>query len=228
MSDSNVLGDTIIDGVYASEATDKSAERLKIANCDLSSLHAGEGVLIWEHKKDTESTALDVVGTIIYAKKIFGTLDCEDERQRYFYDLVRMPMIYGRARLYDGAQHPGAQAVAAMIRDHYANKEFIVARYSIDGSTLEKQGQELTHTICRAVAVTIRPCNQTCDSGLVSDAMLESMGLMPRKGALPATPMTLQCSEGQGILVPPPINKKESLMLAVVRGAMAQVRRDLL
>lgn len=161
----------IVDGVFASEVWDSSGEVLDIAGCDISDMEQGRGLANYEHRNDESvgATAQDVVGKIIHARKIFKESDCEDDRERYFWEKVKVPFIYGMVRLYDGAGHLSAQALAAQIRDHVANKEPILVRFSIDGSTIEKQGNRLKYTLGRRVAMTIKPCNKTCDSGLVID-----------------------------------------------------------
>lgn len=171
----NALNATLIDGVFASEACDKTAEVLDVAGCDISSMEAGEGVLNYEHRKADANGATpnDNLGKIVYVKKIFSEDDCEDERQRYFWSRVRKPLIYGIVRLFDGAQHPGAVALAAQIRDYYANKEKIVCRFSIDGTTLQRDGHRLSRTIGRDVALALKPCNNTCDSGVIFDPVLD-------------------------------------------------------
>jgi len=166
----NKLGGTILDGVFASEAIDTSGEILDVAGCDIDSL-VKEGTGNWEHrgKKDAGHSPLDILGRIIYAHKIFGPQDCQNDRQRHFWNIVRLPMIYGQVRLYNGAGHPAAAALAAQVRDHNANGEKILCRFSIQGATLEKKGKRLTRTVARDVAITIKPCNKSCESGLLQD-----------------------------------------------------------
>lgn len=161
----------IIDGIAASEAIDSSGEILNVKGCDISSLENGDGLLNWEHRNEDAkgASANDIVGHIIYAKKIFKAEDCNDKRQRMYWDMVKLPFIYIKSRLYDGAGHPNAMALAAQIRDHVANNEKILCRYSIEGSTLKKDGNLLERSIARKVAVTVKPCNKSCNSGIVAD-----------------------------------------------------------
>lgn len=171
----NKLGGTILDGVFASEAIDTSGEVLDVAGCDIDSL-VKEGTGNWEHrgKKDAGHSPLDILGRIVYAHKIFGPQDCLNDRQKYFWNLVRLPLIYGQVRLYNGAGHPAAAALAAQVRDHNANDEKILCRFSIQGATLEKKGKRLTRTVARDVAITIKPCNKSCESGLLQDPEMSS------------------------------------------------------
>lgn len=161
----------MIDGIFASEAIDSSGEVLDIEGADIGDLEDGKGVLNYEHRGDDAPGASpnDVVGKIVYARKIFGEKDCENERQRTYWRKIELPFIYGICRLYDAAGHPGAVAAAAQIRDHVANAEPILARFSIEGSTLKREGQRLVHTVARRVALTMKPCNRSCDSGLLAD-----------------------------------------------------------
>lgn len=121
-SDGKATG-MIIDGVAASEAIDSSGEVLDVKGCDISSFENGDGLLNWEHRGEDAkgASANDIVGHIIYAKKIYKADDCADRRQRMYWDMVKLPLIYIKARLYDGGGHPGAIALAAQIRDHVQN-----------------------------------------------------------------------------------------------------------
>lgn len=161
----------IIDGVAASEAIDSSGEILDVDGCDISSLESGDGLLNYEHRGEDSpgASAIDVVGRIVFAKKIFERSECDNDRQRKYWDAVKLPFIYIIGRLYDGADHPGAKALAAIIRDHYANEEPIQVRFSVEGSTLQKEGNTLKRSVARRVAMTLKPCNKSAISGLVED-----------------------------------------------------------
>lgn len=161
----------IIDGIAASEAIDSSGEILDVEGCDISDLENGVGVLNWEHRGEDAAgaSANDIIGKITFAKKIFARSDCDNDRERMYWDRVKLPYIYIKCRLFDGAGHPGAIAAAAMIRDYEQNSEPILVRYSIEGSTLQKDGNRLKRCIARRVAATIKPCNKSCHSGLLED-----------------------------------------------------------
>jgi hypothetical protein len=90
------------------------------------------------------------------AKKIYKRDDCENDRQRKYWDEVKLPFIYGICRLYDGAGHEEAKRIAAIIRDHAANNEPIVCRYSVEGATLNKEDNRLLESVVRRVAVTVK------------------------------------------------------------------------
>lgn len=159
----------LLDGVFASEAIDTSGEIADIRGMDISSLEEGDGVANYEHEGPTGNNGQEIVGKIVYVKKIFKEEDCEDERQLKFWKEIKFPLLYGIVRLADGAGHPGAIALAAMIRDSLANKEPVIVRFSIEGSTIERDGNKLTRTIARRVALTFRPCNKTAISGVLLD-----------------------------------------------------------
>lgn len=158
----------IIDGVLGSQCVDSSGEILDIEGADISDLEEGRGVLNYEHRDDA-GNGQEIVGRILTAKKIFKEGDCDNDRQRAFWKKVKHPFIYGVCRLYDGAGHEGAKALAAQIRDHHANGEPILVRFSVEGSTLEKEGNTLKRSVIRKVALTLKPCNRTADSGLIED-----------------------------------------------------------
>lgn len=162
----------IIDGVFASQAIDSSGEVLDVEGCDISTL-AKDGIANYEHKegdkKGSGNNGEEIVGKILYAKKIYSAKDCDTDREKKYWDDVKVPYIYGMVRLYDGAGHSGAQALAAQIRDHHANAEPILVRFSIEGSTLERDGQNLKASVARRVALTLKPCNRTAVSGLIED-----------------------------------------------------------
>lgn len=161
----------ILDGVFGSQAVDSSGEILDVDGADVTDLEEGKGVLNYEHKgaEDKTSNGEEIVGKILTAKKIFKESDCDTARQRKYWNKLKLPFIYGVCRLYDGAGHAGAKALAAQIRDHHANDEPILVRFSVEGSTLEKDGNVLKRSVIRRVALTLKPCNKTAESGLVED-----------------------------------------------------------
>lgn len=173
---SNAHGGMIIDGIFASETPDSSGEIISVEGCDISDLKNSTGVLNWEHlsSENAGHNPLHIIGKITHAKKIFKQEDCENDRERMYWNQVKVPFVYGHARLFDGAGHPGAMAAAAMIRDESANGEKILIRYSIEGSTLERKDHLLLKTVARRVAATIKPCNRSCDSGILADPQAKS------------------------------------------------------
>ncbi len=161
----------LLDGIFASEAIDSSGEILSVSGADITDFEEGKGIINYEHADVDKPGASpnDIIGKILSAKKITKESDCKDDRQKMYWKQLELPFIYGIVRLYDAAGHPGAIAAAAQIRDHVANGEQILCRWSIEGSTLKKEGQRLVHTVARRVALTLRPCNRSCNTGLLLD-----------------------------------------------------------
>lgn len=158
----------ILDGVLGSEAIDSTGEVLDVAGADISDVDKGTMALNWEHQPG-EKGASTIVGIVLRAKKIFSRSDCDNERQRMYWDEIKLPYIYGVCRLYDGAGHEEAKRIASIIRDHAANKEPIICRYSVEGATLNKEDNRLKESVIRRVAVTVKPANRTAVSGLIED-----------------------------------------------------------
>lgn len=162
----------LLDGIFSSEAIDSSGEIVELDGMDVSTIVDGGGLVNYEHKgEDDGGFGKEVVGKIIYVKKIFSAEDCENERQRLFFQKLGkgIPFLYGTVRLFDGAGHSGAQNLAAAIRDLAANDEPILLRWSIEGATLKKDGNKIKSSIAKKVALTWKPCNKTCVAGLLAD-----------------------------------------------------------
>lgn len=162
----------VLDGVFASEQPDSSAEILIIKGADISDLQSGRATLNFEHlgDKNPGHSANDHIGRITYARKVFTRGDCEDARQREYWDFVQVPFIYGKAELFNDEGHPGAIAAAAMIRHYRVRNLPILCRFSIEGSTLEQDGPLLKRTMARRVALTVKPANKSAISGVISDS----------------------------------------------------------
>lgn len=159
----------VLDGVAASNLIDSSGEILDVASCDISDLVEGRGNFNYEHKNQTSSNGEEIVGKIVYAKKILKRTDCENDRQREYWDEVRAPYLYVIGRLYDAAGNEGAKALAAQMRDAAANNEPLILGMSVEGSTLRRSGQTLYDTVVRRVALTLRPCNKSAIVGIIED-----------------------------------------------------------
>jgi hypothetical protein len=162
----------VIDGIAASEAIDSSGEILSVAGLDISDLEAGLGVLNYEHRseKDGGASSNDIIGAITYAKKIFKPEDCENPRQRMYWDKIELPFVYITAELFNGEDHTGAKAAASLIRYYHRRHLPILMRFSIEGSTIEREGNFLKRSVARRVAATLKPCNRSCISGVLEDA----------------------------------------------------------
>lgn len=152
---------TLIHGIAASEHLDSSGERISIRGLDISSLPV-DGIFNWEHKNDN---SFQIVGKILKAKKIFSKEDCEDEHELYFWEKAQAPYVYVMGELFDGVGHKAAAEVAAMLRyDSEARKAGRpgknVINFSIEGSKLNKEGQEIQKSLGRKVTITTAACNK--------------------------------------------------------------------
>jgi hypothetical protein len=99
----------LIDGIAASEAVDSSGERLNIKGTNIDAMNDPflGCSLNYEHRglKPDEKDPDYVVGKILYGKKIFSEKDCETERQKLFWEGLKLPFIYVIGRLFDAAGH---------------------------------------------------------------------------------------------------------------------------
>ena len=154
-----------IDGIATSEHIDSSGELLIVENHDISDLVDGRGVLNWEHSNKSD----DIIGAVIYARKILKKEDCENDRQRKYWETVKKPFVYIIGELFEDEDHPGAVAVAAMIRFYAKKSEKLLTGFSIEGATLAREDYILKESVGRRVAVTLRPCNKTAIAGLYED-----------------------------------------------------------
>lgn len=160
-----------IDGIATSEHIDSSGELLIVENHDIQDLIDGKGVLNFEHSNKAE----DIVGAVIYAKKILKKEDCENDRQRMYWDHSKKPFVYIIGELYDDEEHPGAVAVSSMLRYYHKKGEKMLIGMSIEGATLERDDYVLKESVGRRVALTLRPCNKMAIAGLLEDSKDKSI-----------------------------------------------------
>jgi hypothetical protein len=157
----------------ATQAIDSSGESLLIENVDISLVEKGQVFANFEHKNDSPEVA--AIGVFKYAKKILKKGDCETDRQRKFWDQVKVPFIYGALELFDEEEHHGALAIAAMIRYFHNKKEPIQVGASIEGVTLERDGNILKRAMMKKVAITLTPCNKQCWIDVMTDKESEEI-----------------------------------------------------
>lgn len=154
------------DGVATSEHIDSSGEVLWLKGHDISDFNEGKGVFNFEHENSRPD---DIIGKVVSAKKIFTKKDCDNDRERKFWDLTKKPFLYVVGELFDDELHPGSIALAAMMRHYAKNAEKILVGMSIEGQTLDREGQNLNRTIGRRIAMTLRPCNKACVADILHD-----------------------------------------------------------
>ena len=159
---------TVIDGIGASEVIDSSGEVISIEGIDTSSLDV-DGLINTEHESKTTT---QLIGKVVSYHKIFKKEDCENDRQRYYWDKVEAPYLYIKAVMFDKFGHTGAKdAVAMMMFDKELNKENTrqVGGFSIEGSRLGKEGNRITKCIARKIAWSAYPCNKTCVAEILEE-----------------------------------------------------------
>lgn len=159
-----------LDGIMTNGNVDSSGETLNVKGHDITDLLEGKGVINWEHEKGPE----DIIGAIVYAKKIYSEKDCETDRQRMFYQLSGGPYVYIVGELYEDEQHPGSVACAAMVRYYHKRKEKMFIGWSVEGQTLVRKGAALERSVGRRVAFTLRPCNKSALMGVFDDPKVEA------------------------------------------------------
>ncbi len=156
---------TYVDGIGASQNIDSSGEIVDISGLDISSLEV-DGSLNWEHKKDLPD---QLVGKILKAKKIFSDKDCEDDRQKYFWEKCKVPYLYVLGELFDDYTD-SARTVAGLFRydlDHRGKNAKDVVGFSVEGATIHKNGNTITRSIARKITCTSLPCNKQAVAEMV-------------------------------------------------------------
>lgn len=150
---------TPIDGIVASELRDSQGETLSIQGADISELEAGRGYWNSDHR----NAFPDVIGRITKAKKIFSEKDCDDDRQRYFWNKVKSPLIYASGYVFDkDGEHRAAQAVSAILRNQMRSDSPLKLKASVEGGVLERSKEDsrnLKRTKITKIALTFSPAN---------------------------------------------------------------------
>lgn len=165
-----------IDCIAGSQLRDTQGEMLSIEGADISELQAGRGR--WN---DNHGVGFfNSIGRITKAKKIFKLEDCEDDRQRYYWDKVKVPYIYVRGYLYDGEDHPNAKAAAAILRNIHKADAPLQLKASVEGGVVQRGIADkalLAKTKIHSVALTFTPANNntlveplSLDKGNINEA----------------------------------------------------------
>jgi hypothetical protein len=155
---------TFVDGIISTEDVDSSGEIIEIKGIDITSIFDNKDTAInWEHKSETAS---QIVGKLLFAKKILKESDCENERHEHFWKLNRnRPYLYGYGVLFDKLGHQSAKDVVAIFSfaDIFKKgQEKADIGFSIEGSRLHKEGNVIKKCILRSLAITQKQCNKMC------------------------------------------------------------------
>jgi diguanylate cyclase (GGDEF)-like protein len=162
--------DMLIEGIFSSSLVDSSGEVVDIKGMDISSFEEGKGVANWEHIGAAEGVGKEIIGAIVYAKKIFDFSDCETVSEKFFFRKnLEKPFLYGIVRLFDGAGHHEAQDLAAQLRDYEAHGQKYIIGFSVEGSTVTKESNVIKESIARKVALTVQPCNKAASTRILLD-----------------------------------------------------------
>lgn len=188
----------IFDTIATSSVADSAAETLDINGLDLSSWDDGRGYVNWEHASDGPTKT---VGRILYSKKIFKLSDCDNEREKLYWDRAgEHPYVYAVCQLFDQANHPEAVSLAAILRAVTKDGPTHKIGTSIEGSTVSRDKDNpsiLRETIGRALAVTVKPANKVCHVGtLADDAAPDNYKIEDKKEDLLAAFADSKKSEG--------------------------------
>lgn len=149
---------TWLDGVLGSQLRDTQGEILSVEGADIGELEAGRGRWNDNHGKG----AFNCLGRITYAKKIFKAEDCEDDRQRYYWEKIKAPYIYGKGYLFDDEDHPNARAAAAILRNIHKTDSPLKLKLSVEGGVVSRGISDpslLARTKIHSCAITFTPAN---------------------------------------------------------------------
>lgn len=158
-----------IDCIAGSQLRDTQGEMLSVEGADISELEAGRGRWNDNHGKGFFNS----IGRITFAKKIFSFDDCDDDRQKYYWEKVKTPYIYARGILYDDDEHPNAKAAAAILRNIHKADCPLKLKASVEGGVLARGIRDealLARTKIHSVALTFTPAN---NATLVEPTSLE-------------------------------------------------------
>jgi ribosomal protein S27E len=147
-----------IDGIFGSSLRDTQGEVLDIEGADISELEAGRGRFNDNHGKSFSS----IVGRVTFAKKIFKAEDCDDDRQKYYWDKITAPYIYGRGYLFDDEDHSNARAAAAILRNIHKTDSPLKLKFSVEGGVIARGVRDpsiLARTKIHSCALTFVPAN---------------------------------------------------------------------
>ena len=150
---------TWLDGIAATQQRDSQGEILSIEGADITDLQ-NKGRFCDNHG----SGFFNSLGRVTEAKKIMKAEDCDNDRQRHFWDVVKSPYIYVKGYLYDDddSSHPNAKAAGAILRNLHKADCPLKIKASVEGGTVArgiKDPSLLARTKIHSVALTFCPAN---------------------------------------------------------------------
>ena len=146
----------VIECIASTPDKDVAGESLDIAGADISPLLEKRGYLNSDHNNDFAHT----VGKVIDAKKIMKVEDCTTPTQLKFWQETKKPFIWAKGELYDGVGHKEADAIGSIYKFYMAKNEAPPIKISVEGKTLERDGNNLKRTLIKGLALTLAPCNR--------------------------------------------------------------------
>jgi hypothetical protein len=148
-----------IDMNLGSQIRDIQGEVLDVEGADISELERGNGFLNDNHAVGF----FNRLGRITSAKKIFKEQDCDNDRQRYYWNQVKAPYIFAAGYLYDNEEHANAKACAAILRNIHKTDCPLQLKASVEGSVIQrgiKDSTILQRTKIMGAALTFTPANR--------------------------------------------------------------------
>lgn len=147
-----------IDMIAGSQLRDTQGEMLSVEGADISDLQSGNGRFNDNHGKGFFNS----IGRVTSAKKIMKSDDCDNDRQKYYWEKVKAPFIYVAGVLYDDDDHPNAKAAAAILRNIHKSDCPLKLKASVEGGVIARGISDtnlLARTKIHSVALTFTPAN---------------------------------------------------------------------
>jgi hypothetical protein len=147
-----------LDMCAGSELKDTQGETLSVEGADITDLMMGAGRLNDNHGKGFFNS----LGRITEAKKIFKAEDCDNERQKYYWEKIKAPYIYAKGYLYNDEDHPNAKAAAAILKNIHRDDVPLRMKASVEGGVISRgitDPTRLARTKIHSVALTFTPAN---------------------------------------------------------------------
>jgi ribosomal protein L37E len=146
-----------LDMCASSELKDSQGETLNLEGADISELMT-RGRLNDNHG----AGSFNSLGRVTYAKKIFKQEDCDNDREKYYWEKVKAPYLYVKGVLYNDEDHPNAKAAAAILRHIHKADASLQLKASVEGGVVQRGLRDparLERTKIHSVALTFTPAN---------------------------------------------------------------------